>query len=381
MQSASALISLLAEVTNSTTRMPSSISGTSGPCSSSAWVPLWAASIGAVAAITTPFVRDFLITIWDDRRKRTRAQSEILRNYLAPLSESCQKLVWRFGEMFIDQRYQWLMTTTLPLEYNQYKRQSTLYRIASLLGWIRAISLELNALPRGHAGFSPPISRAISQVQSALADGPHVEIYRLRQLCSVWGIEYDQIDELKRQQLATQLEVKLFSLAGTELKYDSEPLRNFDSDKKREVCTGLAEFLCGELRRAPLKPEVIDESIHKAIESLSYREALVYRDWQDAIGDAVLEKDEVSVRRFKIVGYEKFDVILEEKRIWMDVFKTSIIDLDMEKIDPNDFRYKQVKDLAIAVSDILVSIANKEKDLVDDAVLEVCAQLKELSES
>jgi hypothetical protein len=50
---------------------------------------------------------------------------------------------------------------TLPLIFNEYKRKSTLYRIASLLGWIRAIHLELSALPRGTSGFLTPVSEAM----------------------------------------------------------------------------------------------------------------------------------------------------------------------------------------------------------------------------
>ncbi|WP_204320594.1 hypothetical protein, partial [Klebsiella pneumoniae] len=73
----------------------------------------------------------------------------VYRQYLAPLSESCEKIVWRSKEIFIDKRHAFLKTSTLPLDFNAYKRISTLYRIATLIGWIRGMNLELRALPRG----------------------------------------------------------------------------------------------------------------------------------------------------------------------------------------------------------------------------------------
>ena len=63
---------------------------------------------------------------------------------------------------------------------------------------------------------------------------------------------------------------------------------------------------------------IIAETVNQAIAALSYREALIYRDWQDAIGDAMLEADPDSVRRYKIVGYERFETILMGQSLWME---------------------------------------------------------------
>jgi len=77
---------------------------------------------------------------------------------------------------------------------------------------------------------------------------------------------------------------------------------------------------------------------------MSYREALIYRDWQDAIGDAMPDKNPDSGRRFGIVGYEKFEEILKGESLWMEVFRESVNDIDFESIDQNDFRAKQLND-------------------------------------
>jgi hypothetical protein len=111
--------------------------------------------------------------------------------------------------------------------------------------------------------------------------------------------------------------------------------------------------------------------------ALSYREALIYRDWQDAIGDAMLEADPDSVRRFKIIGYQKFEEILEGNSLWMKAFKGSIDDIDFDATDPNDFRAKQLRDLSSGVSEILVRLSETdERDLISEAVLKAARTLK-----
>jgi hypothetical protein len=340
------------------------------------WVPLVSAFIGAFAALATPFLKDLLVQIWNDKRVKFDEQREIFRNYAAPLTASAEKLIWRFCEIFVDNRYQFLKTATRPLVYNEYKRKSTLYRIACLLGWIRAINLELSSLPRGASGFLAPISDAIGKVQSALADGPYVEIHRLERLCDVWGLDLTTTGQASKSHLATKLEVKLYELAGDNLKHDSDHLKKIRVDERESICRDLSSFLCQELKRTRLDDGVINETVNRAIAAMSFREALVYRDWQDAIGDSMLELDPDSVRRFKMIGYQGFEEVLKGDCLWMEVFRDSINDIDFESLDPNDFRATQLKDLAVSVAKILIALSTStERDLVSAPALEVANKL------
>ena len=166
------------------------------------WIPLISVVIsgfiGAVVALAAPFVKDVYIQRKNDEKLKRLSQQETFRLYVAPMVDACQKLLWRFSEIFLHDRHQWLMSSTLPLEYNEYKRNSTLYRLAVLLGWIRAISLELNALPRGPAGFRTGVLAAIERVRDALSDGKWVELERLERLCGVWSIPVSGIDDPKK---------------------------------------------------------------------------------------------------------------------------------------------------------------------------------------
>jgi len=340
------------------------------------WVGLASALVGAISALLTPIVKDFFIQRANERRAKSISQHEIFRNYAAPLAAASEKLLWRFAEIFIEKRHHFLKSATFPLVYNEYKRRSTLYRIACLLGWIRAIHLELSALPRGASGFLTPVSGAIARVQSALADGPHVEIHRLERMCEIWNLSLKELSEDRKRKLATEFEVKLYGLGGDALRHDTTSLEGLAQERKFEICRALSHYLCQEVRRANISDEIINETLSRAVAGLSYREALIYRDWQDAIGDTMLEPDPDSVRRFKLIGYERFEGVLSGNSLWMEVFRDSIIDIDFDFIDPSDFRAKQLQDLAAGVSEIILSLRDTEEgDLVQSSVLEVANKL------
>ncbi|OAF08434.1 hypothetical protein AYJ54_15180 [Bradyrhizobium centrolobii] len=300
---------------------------------------------------------------------------------MAPLTSGCEKLIWRFKELFIDNRHQWLMSNTLPISYNEHKRVSTLYRIATLLGWIRAINLELNSLEQGTSRFTGPLARAIGSFQSALADGPHTELRRLEQLCASWNIDIKELSLVQKQSLAVDLEVEYYKVAGSRLKEDPDYLLDLSDSKKLECCTALANFLTGKLRIKSLSPDFIKERVQSALESLAYEESLIYREWQEAIGDAMLVSEQGSIRKFRIIGYADFTKLLRTRSPWISAFRTSIDDINFAVIDKRDVRRQQLGRLARAVADMLGAIAETDdKDLVNHEALTVAKQLQEASD-
>jgi hypothetical protein len=42
------------------------------------------------------------------------------------------------------------------------------------------------------------------------------------------------------------------------------------------------------------------------------------------------------------IGYEKFENILSGTALWLEVFRDSIVDIDFDAINPNDFRAKPI---------------------------------------
>lgn len=323
------------------------------------WVPLGAALIGACAALATPVLKNLIVDRRNEADTRIRNHEEVLRKYLAPLADVSASLMWRFREIFVDGRAHWLKSNTFPLQYNDYKRKSTVYRMACLLGWLRAIELELDSLPLGRAGIATPILAAINTIRSAWADGSHVELHRLQQVASVWGLNIDALETSERRKLATSFEVKLYSVLASPDKPDSSEMSRLPDDVKLKICDELANFLCTSLRRQKLEEGVIRETVNRTIGCLSYREALIYRDWQDAIGDAVLVEDKSSSRLYKPKGFKEFLELLADDKSppWLHALNNSILDIDFELVGSNDFRSGQLGSLAKATANLLISLA------------------------
>lgn len=337
------------------------------------------AVIAAVALIAGILLRDLFIARMNEARTRRVSQAEVFRNYVGPLADACEKLIWRFSEIFIAGRHQFLKLDALPLEYNQYKRESTLFRIATLIGWMRGIDRELSSLPLTAGVFSNEIYSCLDGVRRALAEGVAVEERRLEQLLAVWRLERPIGDISK---LAADLEVRLYRFAGDALKKHSDGLPDLDKAAQLAICKSLSAFLCERLSRAPIPAAVLAETVAQAIDALSFREALIYRDWQDAIGDAMLRRDEDSPRRYGILGFADFDTLLQTDRAWFTVFRSCISDIDFETPDPSDYRGTQLRQLAIAVAKVVVAIAGSpHRDLIDPAAVEVAREIVKLPQA
>ncbi|WP_145206672.1 hypothetical protein [Sphingobium sp. B2] len=331
------------------------------PAPAAAAVPLWNATslsalIGAGSALTVMLIKDGLLEWAKSRRAEKLSDAEIFQRYLGPLADACARLMWRNKEIFLDDRNAFLKLSTLPANFNAYKRLSTLYRIASLIGWIRGMDLELSALAAHNPGYVPPIATQIAVFRSALADGPDVERDRLVQLCQIWSIDITQIPEETLAKVAIRVEVKLHALIA----HQNSDLKTMLAKKncgQEWVVIELAKFVSKELGMKRVAQDAASRSTDKVMESLAYREALIYREWQDAIGDAMIDRDRDSPRKFRIIGFAAFsDLIAKSEHLWFQVFATSLDDIDFEQPDRRDFRAHQLRKIANAVAAMVTAI-------------------------
>lgn len=345
---------------------------------SPATAALWSASIAAVVALTLFVLRDVVLARLNESLATKRSEALIYRRYLAPLADACTKLVWRANEIFVDERHAYLKTTTRPLDFNAYKRRSTLYRVAALIGWVRAMNIELAALTRTDAAFASPIAEDIKAFQSALADGPHVEIYRLKSISALWGLDLTPLSDSDVKTTAMRFEVAMHRVLTAEAGSGDIALDALTPARQVKVCAVLAEFLTDRLGGTALTQMRLKATVAQAVRCLTFREALVYRDWQDALGDAMLTPDPDAERRYKLIGYQAFETLLDEaKTPWIRIFAASIDDIDFEDVDPNDFRAHQLVRTMDAAARILVGLSTTEnKDLVDAKTLETAKALR-----
>ncbi len=114
----------------------------------------------------------------------------------------------------------------------------------------------------------------------------------LKQVCEVWRIDLSEVLSPHLEELAASFEVKFYTSARMDEHDDRAYLGNLDAETRFRLCRLLCDFVL-------LRTEEDTASVNAACDALSYREAWIYRDWQDAIGDAVLEPDPDSMRRYK----------------------------------------------------------------------------------
>lgn len=347
------------------------VSAAPPPAAATGWnVTLVAALIGAGSALAVTLVKDWFLETRKERRAVRRGEAEIYDQYLAPLCDACEKIVWRTHEIFVLERYAFLKTATLPLGFNSYKRTSTLYRIAALIGWIRGMDRELSSLPRRNPAKSPSIAVEITAFRKALAEGTSVEQERLGRLCAIWSLDASTLTDAARARLAMRVEIKAHELAGIAAAADLATVANLSPTKQKKLCLDLSAFVAAELDLSPPPADLVAWAVAAVLDSLVFREALIYRDWQDALGDAMIEPDEDSARRFRIIGYAAFEALLEKGETpWMRVLAASIEDIDLEQLDPKDFRTHQLRRLARAAAAILVAASRPSGGPVDPAAL------------
>jgi hypothetical protein len=273
------------------------------------------------------------------------------------------------------------MLKTHPKDYNPYKRLSTLYRIAALLGWVRAINLELSALPRGGFGATSPVFNALAKVQSAMADGHDVEGRRFDFFCKTCGIDLSAIDDAQSVSLAASFEVAMYAMTGDDLKINHRHLLSSSPLQQEFVCRGLLQFLSDKQLACSLDDQGFRSVLASLVGCLGYREALIYRDWQDAIGDAVLAKDEHSTaRQYRIIGFEEFEQLMVSGTFnWIEPLREFIEDVDFETFDLADERPRHLRDFAKGVAAVLEAIsASSQGTLVNSTVLQRARQITAL---
>jgi hypothetical protein len=150
---------------------------------------------GTVAALV---VKDVAMAWIQVRRKRNEEiadreaeaadeRLDTVRIYAHPLLEATRSLRIKLDETTDKGSRRYYLASTPATDFVQYKRISTLYRLAALLGWIRAFRRERSYLDPDNAGTDAP-TVAIKEIESALADGQDVERQRLRELFGLWRI-------------------------------------------------------------------------------------------------------------------------------------------------------------------------------------------------
>jgi hypothetical protein len=316
-------------------------------------VQVQAALIAAFVSLLTVILSEFFL------RMRTRHAAkqtirETYQKYADPLAISTTALFWRLREAFDPRGGGFYLKGHVHLtKYEHYKALSTLYRIANLIGWIRALSRELLFLPEINPKEAKNLDFALQRFGSALAEGGHIETLRVKALIGLWGTGSDVMpDSIVSAGIQVDRQLKGFLhengvSSASDLSYE---------DRLR-VSRLLADLITKALGCERPSDTVIRETLDRGLIYLSVREAWIYRDWQAAIGDAMLREAEPGPRLFEVIGYKEFEALCnggqESDRIWLRRLNAVIDDLDTLGDHLEDARIEQLWDVHIATAEMI----------------------------
>lgn len=331
--------------------------------------PVQAALIALGGVVLGLILRDALLQLYFFRKKREteledryekrkgeletiyRAElikaRDVVRLYADPLLHSCKALNYRLKEVLEQKgRATFLLPQTPQSAFVVYKRISTLYRLAALLGWIRAYRKERSYLDPADAIETSEIEKAVESIEMALADGAHVEDQRLNELLQLWVPSCPPLDEQKKRNLAIAVDNVLRAALTEEEKTSALEL---SENAKQKLCSDTAEILSTRLG-VDIPTELVAGEHNRAIVFFGIKEAYVYREWQQAIGDLVLIPLTNSTRRFEVMGYFQFeslflstDVAHEMQQRWIRRLDAVFVGLEPDKKDVFDARRNQIK--------------------------------------
>ncbi len=325
-----------------------------------------AALVGAAVAILIPRWQRAK-TLLDKRHDQSQTVRDVVWQYAAPLRREVDSLKWRLEEIIQDRPATYLLPDAPKSVYVEYKRVSTLYRIAAVFGWIRALRKERSYLNPAMDAESQLIEQRINDLEKAFADGQHVELIRLNELIRLWSIPAGNHPDVKTQSaLGAELDLCLDNaLVNTK----KERVSELDDSAQLTLCKSAAALLSQHLK-VMIPDRLVEAERLRAIEYFNIREAYIYRDWQAAIGEMMMVPVSGANRRFDVMGFGEFEKrylaglvdASHVDRLWMSRLESIILNLDLRHTSIFDARQEQIRIVFDRVK-LLWDVLNKLKGM------------------
>lgn len=336
---------------------------------------LIAGTFGFLGALFGVIFRDFVAVprneLAREERQRKRAAFALFGSYADPLAAAATAVFWRLEEAFYHPGRATYLELPKPVtEFQRYKFESTVYRLAALLGWIRAFRRELSFFSLDDRTRLHRLEEEIRGFGNALAEGKREEVRRAERLGRFWGIELpEDADRVMEASVSMEEAVK------TRHKLDDLwRIRERPPEEQATICCTAADALCRSSGVPEVPLEVAAANVPGAVEILGVREAWVFREQQAAIGDVMLEEisaersgGRVAVRRFEVIGYGPFDLLLRRaeadapERRWVGLLERMLMGLDLRGGEEWDARIFQLHEALLATARILVAVAEVEE--------------------
>ncbi|WP_424813475.1 hypothetical protein [Roseococcus sp. YIM B11640] len=318
--------------------------------------PQVVAALLALAGVIVGLVaRDIVMAIYLVRQKRAqeladrkeaegKQHQDLVRLYSDPLKDAVTSLRHRLKEIVEQKQARYLLANAPNIPFLDYKRISTLYRIAAVLGWIRAIRRERSYLDPQQASASGEM-QAIDEFEKALADGTHVELQRLDELSNLWRVS--TIAPQQKGPIASLIDGERAGFLAEKEALTASSMSESDQVELAERCAAIIRREAG----VDIPANLVAATAKQSTVTFGIKEAYIYRDWQVAIGDMMLQEDKRGVRHFSVLGFGIFeDQVLEARKDtqshvarWIGRLERLIHDLDMTQIGMFDARREQLR--------------------------------------
>ena len=355
------------------------------PSSGSGEAAVKAAIITASFTVGGILFKDLLLKLWEERRALQREESAVYDRYSKPLAASACSLLIRLNEIVLQKHRPVYLKSAGFLDgkgqgsaFRVYKKLSTLYRLATLIGWIRACRREYSFVRVAASRKNERIDEAIAAFEKALADGSWVERERVLRLVDVWKLQ--QVTEVEKD--AGRLE-ELGVLVDNAI-YDNlesnkaAELFELDPAGQQKICVEIAGLLARQLNTNPVSGAMMKVTWPVAFGILSMREAWIYKDWQDAIGDMMLRRVEGEDRKFEVLGFYEFEKLCSstdhEQRPLIQRLADILDQLDLSITqDRFDARPRQLRALARANANLVQAMhaAQSSSGVISDRLLDL----------
>jgi hypothetical protein len=338
------------------------------------------ALIGTAAGVVLAIISSLVIPLFLKRQEKVEQRRSVHEKYAQPLAADAVNLLWRLDEILFKGRAQYLSEDAPKTPFNVYKRISTCYRIAAVLGWVRAIELEQSYLFFGEDTSVEDLRAAVVDLKSALADSPHVEAHVLRGLAETWGVPLpaDPVG-IARAAACGNAEMQ-HVLAEFGLVHYRE-LSRLDEARQTEVVRRMSAVLTAAFRRPPVDQAVLHATRTRALAHISVKQAWIYRDWQQAIGTLMIRTVDDAARRFDVLDYGTFErLFLDEQsdeKPWMERLEAVVVGVDPADPDPSDFRVTQLRAVAGASAALICAIErlDLERRILDPKACDLARRL------
>lgn len=303
-------------------------------------IPAIIISVTTILTVILGFIfKDYWIPKWVENRTDHNIRNGRFIRYKVSLFRAAFSFNQRLHEIYRT-RSQYLWDNTVLHAFYDYKYKSSVYRLCVLLAWIRVFRLLEHSITNNKTNKrSLEISKCLSKVESSLADGQSVEMVVVKGVLDILGHDYKKTS-------AGILEKTAILIDHLVHKYLHMHNVDFIGDLPSEIAVEFLSEMETILKEQNIDTSKFDKNRELIIKEVSVKLALIYRDWQQAIGDLMLVKEE---GEYSVISFREFEKLWSESdshdKKWLKRAELMFKNLDMRVDAKSDSRIGQIKDI------------------------------------